>query len=443
MYTIENRQAITNSMTPAAAASYYGRPRTVDEFIYHWWNTVANRAKSPENILQYMIANNKSVNYIVGWDDYQNKVRIIHMTPTNRVALTTQSANIFSESVEVDPLITTSDPRAYELYKAVGWLHLQRENAHGKRLRGGIHFQYWQTQCSPIDKARVLREADKWRFGAYNPTKPPVVEGAVIKYARLYPDTAPKIYRFKRNANLYNFNHKRHADMNIILPFKQGDTIAIVGEAHNQTVNSRYLMTKHSFGNADKTGQPAFTNGVNVADLELVVTTNPPAVEPPKPPEPAPTPTPPAPVAIKYKPTADKYFRPKNDRITLWDFNHEKHSQMTPAGYVDKSAPDPIRIVGVAIHPTGSEYYMTAFSYNNSGKATTPFRTTGFNKADLEEVTPPTAPVPVNPPIDPVVPEPLPPSDDSLIDRQLVVVGFLEMLRKLIDDFLTLIRVKK
>lgn len=417
-YAIENRHAITNSMTPAAAAAYYKRPRTIDELVDHWWGLPQNRAKTPDGLYQYMINAGKSVNFILGWDDYQGRVRILAMTPLDRVAITTQNANIFSISVETDPLITTTDPRAYELYKALGWLHFAMEQRYGKRLRAGIHFQYWQTQCSPIDKNRVLREAEKWRSGGYNPTPPtppPVVEGAVIKYTRLYPTNAPRIYRFRRAAGLYNFNHKRHADMERVLPYNQGDTISIVGMAHNQTVNSKYLMTAYSFGNADQIGQPKFTNGVNEVDLELIETTNPPAVEPPQPPAPLPPPTPAPKPDVKYAliENGPRYFRPKIDQITLWDFNYAKHIEMKPVGFVKKDTPEPINIVAIAKHPTGSEYYMTAFSYDNSGAAPIPFKTTGFNKIDLEEVDKPATPVPTLPPVEPAKPQPIPPSENS------------------------------
>lgn len=280
-YTIESKYTTRGAFTTARAQSYYGRARTVDEVVYHWWNTPDKRAKSPDNIYGYMINNNKSVNYIAGWDDHLGKPRLLGFTPlVGYVAVTTQNANIFSLSVETDPLITTSDPRSYELYKMLGWLHDQLEKRYKKPLRIGVHKQYWQTSCSPIDKARIRREADKWKNGAYNPAKPqPPVEGAVISYERF--DDAPRLYKFKRDSYMYNFNHKKHADMEKVLSFKKGDTIALVGEAHNKTVNSKYLLTEYSFGATIKNpSQVKATNGFNVVDVELVVPDNPIAQEP-------------------------------------------------------------------------------------------------------------------------------------------------------------------
>lgn len=168
MYTIEKRYINTNSMTKAAAQAYYGKPYVITDYFTHWWGLPAQRAKSPMDIYNYMKANNKSVRHILGWDDALKKVRIIAMTPEDRVPLTQQNANIYGDSVEVDPLITTSDPRAKELYKALGWLMWQREKRWGRRLRPRLHKEVWATACSNISKTRVQQECDKWRSGGYN-----------------------------------------------------------------------------------------------------------------------------------------------------------------------------------------------------------------------------------------------------------------------------------
>lgn len=168
MYTIEKRYLNTNSMTVAAAEAYYGKKYVVTDYFTHWWDSPSNRAKSPMDIYNYMKANNKSVRHILGWDDALKRIRIIAMTPEDRVPLTQQNGNIYGDSVEVDPLIVTSDPRANELYKALGWLMWQRELRWGRRLKPRLHKEVWSTACSDINKTRVQLECDKWRSGAYN-----------------------------------------------------------------------------------------------------------------------------------------------------------------------------------------------------------------------------------------------------------------------------------
>lgn len=445
MYIIERLHRNTNSMTFAQAANFYGRPRTRDEFMLHWWNWPHLRARSPQIIYDMLVNQNRSCRWILGWDDAQRKVRILELTPPNRVPLTSHSANIFSDPVEIDPLMATDDPRAYELYKAVGWLKNEYDKEVGKRTRIGVHKQYFATECNPFVKDRVAREAEKHRTGAYNP-KPPVVEGAKIRYSRF--DDAPRLYKFKRDANLWNFNHKRHADMTAVISFKKGDTISIVGRAINDSVGgSVYLMTQHSFGNADDSGQPAFTNGVNQADLDRVTPNNPPAVEPPKE-TPVPEPEPVVPEVEltfkkfnqkKYFYPVKKYFYPVKgaDEINKWDFNHARHADMVSVSQYARVEGEPIEIYGKVVHPTGSEYYLVKEDFESK----TPH---GFNKVDLEPTKKPTPePEPEEPaiPEEPELPETppgLPPSEDSLDKNK--VIAFFELIVNLIRQFIERIR---
>lgn len=409
-YTIENKYVTTNSFTVSQAERYYGRKRTVDEFIYHWWNTVANRAKSPMDIYNYMIRANKSVNFILGWDDAMGKVRIIAMTPLDRVALTTQNANIFSISVEVDPLITTSDPRAYELYKALGWLHFQMEKHFGKRLRSGIHKQYWQTQCSPIDKARGLREADKWRSGTYDPVTPkPPIEGAVIEYTRF--DDAPRLYKFNRDASMHNFNHKRHADMEKILDFKKGDTIAIVGQAVNKTVNSTYYLTDWSFGTDQKhPNQVRFTNGINMVNLDRVIPDNPIAQEP---------------KVVKreeFKPSKPMEVAVNTYLVEIPSADRAIDTKEYAAGEIIEN------IAERTEWDNGEKFYRTGFSVSKNIAR-------GFREGVLKDIVekPPVEPTPPTEPEVPDVPD-LPPSEDSYAEQNNnLLKQILELLKWLVD----------
>ena len=293
MYTIERMYVNTNSMTPARAASYYGRPRIITNIFDHWWGLPQNRASSPKNIYDYMKRAGKSVDYILGWENATNKVRIIAMTPPSRVALTQQSGNVYGRSIEVDPLITTNDPRAYELYKALAWLHIQIEKETGKHLPPKLHKEVWATQCSNIDKARVLRERGKWLAGEYDVKKKPAIQGASI----IYRGITPKVYVAKRNMKLWEFNHTKHKDMKAVtkqdgsvLIIPKGEPVTIVGYATNKSVDSKYGMTEYSFGEENlgksSVAKVRKTTGFNVADLEL-----PPKVKAEEP-QPAEQPTP-------------------------------------------------------------------------------------------------------------------------------------------------------
>lgn len=287
MYTIEKKYINTNSMTVAAAERYYGKNYRVTDIFWHWWGLPENRASSPDAIYNYMKNANKSVRHIVGWDDAKKKVRIIAMTPENRVPLTQQGGNIYGDSVEVDPLITTSDPRAYELYKALGWLKVEREKRWGRKLGDKLHKEVWATQCSNIDKARVEREAAKWRAGTYDPKKT-TPAGAKIKYV-LYDE--PEVLITNKRTTIWDFNHTRHSDMESKGTIPAGEPVTLVGYALNEsTGGSKYMMTSYSLGK-DSKGKPVvnFTNGMNRADFDgpkpepVVVVEPTPVVEEPKP----------------------------------------------------------------------------------------------------------------------------------------------------------------
>lgn len=308
MYKIEKLYTNTNSMTVSEAESYYGKLRIVINIFEHWWGLVYNRAKSPKAIYDYMVKANKSVDYIIGWDDAQGKVRIIAMTPPNRVALTQQGGNPTGKSIEVDPLITTNDPRAYELYKALGWLHTVVETEVGRGyLPPKLHKEVWPTACSDIDKARVTRERNKWVAGDYDPVKPqPPVQGANIEYTTY---KTPKMFIANTNIQLWNFNHTKHADMEGILkvPLIAGTPITIVGYAVNKSVGgSKYMMTEYSMGLPFK-GAPNKTTGFNIVDLDEEIKPMP----VPPPPMPPPVPVPPVDSSPTQPPESEPTPEPK------------------------------------------------------------------------------------------------------------------------------------
>ena len=127
------------------------------------------------------------------------------------------------------------------------------------------------------------------------PPAPPKPSPVVKRYVRY---AAPKLRVFVRNANLWDFN-KTGWDFKAIKSFKKGEPFFAVGEAKHSN-GSTYLMTLYSFGQADKTGVPTFTHGVNGVDLVAKPTPAPsepatPSIPPEKPsiPETPPTEIPP------------------------------------------------------------------------------------------------------------------------------------------------------
>jgi len=115
---------------------------------------------------------------------------------------------------------------------------------------------------------------------------------------------------------------------------------------------------------------------VNYVNTAPVVVTPPPVVTPP-------APTPAVQSYQKIAPGTYRFIRNAN----LWNFNFDTQAQFT----VSKSfnAGDTIDIVGKAVYKTGSEYYMTAYSFGTADTTGTPKATTGVNKVDLELVVAP------------------------------------------------------
>lgn len=236
MYTIEKKYINTNSMTVATAESYYGRKYVVTDYFTHWWDRPTNRAKSPMDIYNYMVKNNKSVRHILGWDDALKKIRIIAMTPENRVPLTQQNGNIYGDSVEVDPLIVTSDPRAKELYKALGWLMWQREKRWGRKLRPRLHKEVWATACSDINKARVQQERDKWAGGGYNEVEDEMLtnkshlKALTRQFLGRDPDAALNKYLGKSYAYTVDKFHKARKDLPTALKTISDQRVDLAGK---------------------------------------------------------------------------------------------------------------------------------------------------------------------------------------------------------------------
>lgn len=100
------------------------------------------------------------------------------------------------------------------------------------------------------------------------PAPTPTPTPNVTRYVRL----AKLTYRFIRDANLWDFDYDAQSKFTVKKSFKAGDTIDIVGKAVYKT-GSEYFMTEYSFGQADATGKPTATTGINKVDLELVVFT--------------------------------------------------------------------------------------------------------------------------------------------------------------------------
>lgn len=99
----------------------------------------------------------------------------------------------------------------------------------------------------------------------------------------------------------------------------------------------------------------------------------------------------------------------------LWDFGAARHADMTQAATFGKGRE--LTIVGKAIHPTGSIYLMTAWSFADADVSGAPFATTGFNQVDLEAIPEPDEPAPQPEPTPEPEPEPDPAPQPGRVAR--------------------------
>jgi hypothetical protein len=94
----------------------------------------------------------------------------------------------------------------------------------------------------------------------------------------------------------------------------------------------------------------------------------------------------------------------------LWNLDFKKYADAVAVKQYN--ANEPIEIVGIADHPLGSQYLMTAFSFGNADKTGVPTRNTGFNKNDMrqkpDEPAPQPQPTPEPTPTPAPTPEPTP-----------------------------------
>ncbi|OGY24247.1 MAG: hypothetical protein A2Y57_04140 [Candidatus Woykebacteria bacterium RBG_13_40_7b] len=164
---------------------------------------------------------------------------------------------------------------------------------HDKNI-GGIlnvtfHRMYSATQCPGRIAEQVAKVIDmindptKWNEILW-PTPPPAPVPApapvsVIKKYTRFPE--PKIMVTNKAANLWDFNHPGWS-FPVVKTFSPGEEFVAIGQAEHSN-GGIYYMAAYSFGQADITGSPAATSGVNKVDLS----------EKPQPvPTPVPTPEP-------------------------------------------------------------------------------------------------------------------------------------------------------
>jgi len=145
-------------------------------------------------------------------------------------------------------------------------------------------------------------------------------------------------------------------------------------------------------------------------------------------PKPAPAPTPAKP-KVTYRALDKRTWLANVEPTKLWNLDF---SDWPSAKFVSTySKGHPIEIVGIADHPLGSQYLMTAYAFGNAAKTGVPAHNQGFNKKDLVQ-----APV-EEPDVAEPVPTPASPTDyDKAQDAEIAwLKGTVNSLTALLRDF--------
>jgi len=165
-----DQQMTADPLWNANLQKYYGKPYQPIESHTHWWGLPGESGTHDGNVAYLNSTKDVGPNYVV------SAGRITLTCPLNKIALTTGQRNPFAWKTENDPLITTSVSN--HGYKTLGFLHYLVEKLNpylqGEQIR--LHKEFYQTQCSNIDVAKVRFYADQFRTGALDPAtgEPPV-----------------------------------------------------------------------------------------------------------------------------------------------------------------------------------------------------------------------------------------------------------------------------
>lgn len=307
-YPIEIKICSKNGWsTPQEAGSIWRTPYAREGVTIHWWGD-GTGASNHDNIVNYFLgqanAGVKSVNYVVS----DNKITLM-VSPDN-VAWCSNNGNPTTISIEHQPTLNG------EGYKKSGWLLWQLEGRYGRRLSVYPHNKWVGTACpGSIDLGRIRAEADKWAAGGYLPPKPveppkpaptptpPASPTISISYSK---QPQPVEYVLNKDTELWNFNSATWAGFKSVKPLKKGEKFTVYAIADNHNVKAKYGVTEYSFNRG-------ITNGVNMADLDLVLAPAPPAQ--PDPPAPTLPPTVPVPPPIQVDPPTPGKDKEQDERL--------------------------------------------------------------------------------------------------------------------------------
>lgn len=269
-YQIEIKLSSKNGWyTPSEALEYY-RKYARTGVTYHWWNRPERISDDAHDSIVNMMTNNAlagrapTVNYVAS----AGKLTML-VNPDN-VAWTSGNGNATTIGVECSPHFEG-------VYRKLGWLHDQLEQRYNRTLAIYAHKEWMDTECSPIDKARIRREADAWKAERNVPAPAPAPTPVPATITVQVTDIVNKKVRVICDTKLWDLGFTKYADAKAVAPLSAG-TIIEVSATAKHPLGSTYYLSEYSFSKGIK-------NGINIKDCEdfIDVVAPPTPVEPPKP----------------------------------------------------------------------------------------------------------------------------------------------------------------
>lgn len=151
-----NYQELTQYNSPnytpyAQVPAAYGMSREIIGIVYHWWGDPALKPLFLNIIAWLCRANGNSSAHVVG-----EMAKIAWIVNAVDAAWHAGNARGNAKYVgyECNPRLSDGD------YQTMGEFHYDMEKAYNRTLEIRVHKEFSQTQCSPIDKARIRRIAD-------------------------------------------------------------------------------------------------------------------------------------------------------------------------------------------------------------------------------------------------------------------------------------------
>ena len=156
-----------------AVARVFGIARNIEGVTYHWWGDPSLQPVFLAIINWLCRVGGSSSAHVVG--EFGRIAWIVNALDAAWHAANARG-NATTIGYECNPRLSDGD------YEMMGRFHYDMEVAYDKRLSIYVHKDWFATQCSPIDKARVRRIADQYHSGV---VVAPTATEAEVKQAYL------------------------------------------------------------------------------------------------------------------------------------------------------------------------------------------------------------------------------------------------------------------